>query len=1498
MTTEDTLKLLKIPPTLIEDELKRLENRVWIPDSVHSFRLAVVVEDYGRELLVKFRDSQGFNQQKRVEKCTVHRTSVSHYCADMCDLTELNEACALHTIRSRYEQQVIHTYSGLFCVVLNPWKRVPLYNEEMMEVYMNSKLNSTNLPPHVYAVAQNAYEGIKLTTGSDQSILITGESGAGKTENTKKIIEYLIKAANQNGIPSTSQGIGGVQEAILSAGIALEAFSNARTIHNSNSSRLGKFIKLDFDEKARLNSANIECYLLEKSRVVSQNEGDRNFHIFYEVFANEKFANIRSKLGLRSGFITYKYLNQGGSSAFSGMNDEENAVATVAALKSLGFDDKSVEEIVELIIGIILLGEMRFGERSGMDVSYPERMDEIETASNVLQVRSSRLVDAVTEPSFKVGERLIRRSQNLKKSLLSVAAMAKIIYQKLFDYILRKCNQTIVEKSGRSLNSNHSGHFIGVLDMAGFEIMSTNSFEQLCINFTNEKLQQFFNHFMFIKEQNEYLNEGIEWDQMDFGDDLQPTIELIEKPMGLLSLLQEECIIPNSSDQTLLAKLVENLASENGFNKVKMSSRNKSTNHFLLTHYTGQVAYNVDGWLEKNRDQVDSSILELLNTSTHPLLKELFKKDESKSSRRGSLAQSTVSFIYKEQLSSLLNTLNRTQSNFIRCIVPNTSRRPFEMDSPLVLHQLKCNGVLEGLRICQRGYPTRIFFDEFVQRYIVLAPNIDRTLSPVKQVVQMVEALNLDLEKFQIGRSKLFCKSGFLSELEDLRKAKISECIVLLQAQIRWYHEQKRTEEKRKEWEAISIIQDNVRMAITFHSWPWMKLLKRTRELIPMKREKERLIQLEKDMDAMKKLCDLMKSEKEELIHKNQRLEERLEEIERETENERRKKYDVEEELRRNENLLEAMESRFDEQHAKIMKLNTTLKENVATLERLEVEKRQMSTQLSKLKEELAAEITLRTNAEQEYENICMQNEELERRYDTFRPELDHLRVELEKKSEIIFKLEGRLESSEEKLKEMRHDLAEANEKLNSVESSLHSERSQKRQFEMKNDELEEELANLEEEVDKINVQKDALKEQTRVKDNTIRKLERQLDEKKTEMENCINELKKSHKAKQFEMQNQLDELKRKVLKLESENKQQKAKLDNDRETSMEPDLPRPGSSLSRYGSRLSMNTSIYSINSSSSLSGAQATSSGIGSSIRTYTRTRRNEDEHRLTSSCYSDTTSSKYLPKSPSSHRLSRQSTLSNVHQVLELERSASNSSIHQSNLQSSERKCAQTERELQTVKTDLQLAKRELEVYKQSLQEAEMTKESQSRQLKQLTREFEQNEKALKEEETKNQTLELHLKKVQKDLEYSRKKVEDTIAESKNDIMAERKRLMDKMNKMQVEYDNKIQLLQSNNRANEGLQTDLIETRGQLDRAMLEIGQLNKLQRSQSTIGETWEQQYRAVILEMEAIRDENASLKSKIRRQYKQIELLSQQSDLDDCVSELEDRMEKIRPRFDG
>ncbi|KAH7729463.1 Protein HUM-9 [Aphelenchoides avenae] len=494
---------------------------------------------------------------------------MTHYCADMCNLTELNEPSALHTVRCRYEHKLIHTLSGLFCVVVNPWQRVSLYSTEMIEYYMEQAKVQQDMPPHVYSIAQSAYDGI-VQCKSDQSILITGESGAGKTENTKKIMEYLICASDRNYLHRRDQ-CHGIDTALISSSVALEAFSNAKTVHNNNSSRLGKFIRIDFDNSGKLRSARINCYMLEKSRVVSQNQGDRNFHIFYQFLSDAFPLRMKHSLGLKKRASDYRYLNQGGCAREDAIDDSRTAGETIRALDRLGFGKGEQQWILEVIAACILLGEIRFGERQGFDVTYPEDMQEVEQVTDIMWLSPEKLVDALTQPSIRIGDNVVKKSQNLKKTTSSVAALAKRLYERMFSWIVSRCNVAI-SGCGNGDDQRH-GNFIGVLDMAGFEIMNKNSFEQFCINFTNEKLQQFFNHFLFVKEQSEYLSENIEWDQVDYGDDLQQTIDMIEKPMGFLSLLQEECIVPNGSDSTLLEKLVQNLSKTNVFVKAKQSAR-------------------------------------------------------------------------------------------------------------------------------------------------------------------------------------------------------------------------------------------------------------------------------------------------------------------------------------------------------------------------------------------------------------------------------------------------------------------------------------------------------------------------------------------------------------------------------------------------------------------------------------------------------------------------------------------------------------------------------------------------------------------------------------------------------------------------------------------------------------------------------------------------------------------------------------------------------------
>ena len=619
----------------------------------------------------------------------------------------------------------------------------------------------------------------------------------------------------------------------------------------------------------------------------------------------------------------YRILNQGGECHDSHIDDVSCGRETDSALNQLGFSVIEKRWIFEIVAICILIGEIRFAERSGMDYSYVESMSEVDHVTKLLNLKSSKLVDALTQPTIKVGETLIRKNQNLRKTLYSAAALQKILYEKLFAWIVRKCNMAI----DRHQNNEDSGSskFIGVLDMAGFEIMTKNSFEQFCINYTNEKLQQFFNHFMFVKEQTEYINESIEWSQIDYADDLQQTIDLVEKPMGLLSYLQEECIVPNGSDNSLLEKMIQNLSSSKVFQKAKQSTRNTVVSHFVINHYAGPVNYNIDGWVEKNRDLVDQCLLELLSSSSHPLISKLFpqvKVEENNRSRRGSLSTATVTYIYKEQLLNLLQTLNSTSAHFIRCIVPNYERNPFQIDGPLVLHQLKCNGVLEGIRICRRGYPNRMKFSEFVQRYKLLGGKEFlryNTESERASAFVLCDSLEIDEDRYQIGKTKIFCRVGLISELEARRKEHINEMLVGIQAMIRWYHSQKVLDSKYEEYDALSTVQRNIRNFSKLVDWHWFKLWMKVREIIPMAREKEKINELEAKNQELVELLEKLKEEKEELVEYKEEYEEELEIVKEEKQEVEKQVNLLEAEVKRNEDLLEVMEKRFDEQHAKIM---------------------------------------------------------------------------------------------------------------------------------------------------------------------------------------------------------------------------------------------------------------------------------------------------------------------------------------------------------------------------------------------------------------------------------------------------------------------------------------------------------------------------------------------------------------------------------------------------
>ncbi|KAH0626169.1 hypothetical protein JD844_000984 [Phrynosoma platyrhinos] len=530
---------------------------------------------------------------------------------DMAMLTFLHEPAVLFNLKERYAAWMIYTYSGLFCVTVNPYKWLPVYNAEVVAAYRGKKRSEA--PPHIFSISDNAYQYM-LTDRENQSVLITGESGAGKTVNTKRVIQYFasIAAIGDRKKETANTNKGTLEDQIIQANPALEAFGNAKTLRNDNSSRFGKFIRIHFGATGKLASADIETYLLEKSRVIFQLKAERNYHIFYQILSNKK-PELLDLLLVTNNPYDYHYVSQGEVTVAS-IDDSEELMATDSAFDVLGFTPEEKVGVYKLTGAIMHYGNMN--NIYWVQTNFLSFLD-ADKSAYLMGLNSADLVKGLCHPRVKVGNEYVTKGQNVQQVYYSIGALAKSVYEKMFSWMVVRINNSLETKQPRQ-------YFIGVLDIAGFEIFDFNSFEQLCINFTNEKLQQFFNHHMFVLEQEEYKKEGIEWVFIDFGMDLQACIDLIEKPLGIMSILEEECMFPKASDMTFKAKLYDNhLGKSNNFGKPR-NAKGKPEAHFSLVHYAGTVDYNILGWLEKNKDPLNETVVGLYQKSSLKLLATLF----------------------------------------------------------------------------------------------------------------------------------------------------------------------------------------------------------------------------------------------------------------------------------------------------------------------------------------------------------------------------------------------------------------------------------------------------------------------------------------------------------------------------------------------------------------------------------------------------------------------------------------------------------------------------------------------------------------------------------------------------------------------------------------------------------------------------------------------------------------------------------------------------------
>ncbi|XP_008571174.1 PREDICTED: myosin-13 [Galeopterus variegatus] len=970
---------------------------------------------------------------------------------DMAMMTHLHEPAVLYNLKERYAAWMIYTYSGLFCVTVNPYKWLPVYKPEVVAAYRGKKRQEA--PPHIFSISDNAYQ-FMLTDRDNQSILITGESGAGKTVNTKRVIQYFATIAvpgdkKKEQQPGKMQGT--LEDQIIQANPLLEAFGNAKTVRNDNSSRFGKFIRIHFGATGKLASADIETYLLEKSRVTFQLSSERSYHIFYQIMSNKK-PELIDLLLISTNPFDFPFVSQGEVTVAS-IDDSEELLATDNAIDILGFSSEEKVGIYKLTGAVLHYGNMKFKQKQREEQAEPDGTEVADKAGYLMGLNSAEMLKGLCCPRVKVGNEYVTKGQNVQQVTNSVGALAKAIYEKMFLWMVTRINQQLDTKQPRQ-------YFIGVLDIAGFEIFDFNSLEQLCINFTNEKLQQFFNHHMFVLEQEEYKKEGIEWEFIDFGMDLAACIELIEKPMGIFSILEEECMFPKATDTSFKNKLYDqHLGKSSNFQKPK-PVKGKAEAHFSLVHYAGTVDYNIAGWLDKNKDPLNETVVGLYQKSSLKLLSFLFSNyagaeaGDSGGSKKGGKKKGssfqTVSAVFRENLNKLMTNLRSTHPHFVRCLIPNETKTPGVMDHYLVMHQLRCNGVLEGIRICRKGFPSRILYADFKQRYRLL----NASAIPEGQFIdsknaseKLLSSIDVDREQYKFGHTKVFFKAGLLGLLEEMRDEKLVTLTTHMQALCQGYLmrlEFKKMVERR---DSIFCIQYNIRSFMNVKHWPWMKLFFKIKPLLKSAEAEKEMATMKEDFERTKEELARSEARRKELEAKMVSLLQEKNDLQLQFQSETENLMDAEE---RCEGLIKSKV----QLEAKVKELNERLEEEEEMNSELVAKKRNLEDKCASLKRDIDdLELTLSKVEKEKHttenkvknlteemtaleENISKLTKEKKSLQEAHQHTLDDLQVEEDKVNGLI-KINVRLEQQAEDLegsleqeKKLRADLERVKRKL------------------------------------------------------------------------------------------------------------------------------------------------------------------------------------------------------------------------------------------------------------------------------------------------------------------------------------------------------------------------------------------------------------------------------------------------------------------------------------
>ncbi|XP_068593952.1 myosin-7-like [Cebidichthys violaceus] len=1086
-----------------------IKKECFIPDSVEEFVKATIASrdgdkvtvetQHGKTVVVKESDILQQNPPKfdKIE--------------DMAMLTFLHEPAVLFNLKERYAAWMIYTYSGLFCVTVNPYKWLPVYNQEVVVAYRGKK--RAEAPPHIFSISDNGYQYM-LADRENQSILITGESGAGKTVNTKRVIQYYASiAAGSIKKDPNAKDKGTLEDQIIQANPALEAFGNAKTIRNDNSSRFGKFIRIHFDARGKLASADIETYLLEKSRVTFQLKAERDYHIFYQILSNKK-PELLEMLLITNNPYDYAFISQGETQVTS-IDDAVELIATDDAFDVLGFTQEEKNSVYKLTGAIMHHGNMKFKTKQREEQAEADGTEDADKVAYLMGLNSADLIKGLCHPRVKVGNEWVTKGQSVAQVTYAVGALSKAIYEKMFLWMVVRINQSLETKQPRQ-------YFIGVLDIAGFEIFDFNTFEQLCINFTNEKLQQFFNHHMFVLEQEEYKKEGIEWTFIDFGMDLQACIDLIEKPMGIMSILEEECMFPKASDATFKAKLYDNhLGKSANFQKPRII-KGKPEAHFALMHYAGTVDYNIVNWLVKNKDPLNETVVGLYQKSNLKVLSIIFANyagaesaDKKEKKKKGSSFQ-TVSALHRENLNKLMTNLRSTHPHFVRCIIPNETKTPGAMENPLVMHQLRCNGVLEGIRICRKGFPNRILYGDFKQRYRILNPTAipdGQFIDSRKGAEKLLGSLDIDHSQYKFGHTKVFFKAGLLGLLEELRDERLSKIITGIQARSRGLLSRIEYQKMVERREALLVIQWNVRSFMGVKNWPWMKLFFKIKPLLRSAESEKEMANMKEEFLKLKEAYAKSEARRKELEEKMVSLLQEKNDLQLQVQAEQDNLGDAEE---RCEGLIKSK----IQLEAKAKELSERLEDEEEMNAELTAKKRKLEDECSELKKDIDdLELTL---AKVEKEKHATENK------------VKNLVEEMAAQDEIIAKLTKEKKALQEAHQQTLDDLQSEEDKVNTLakaktkleqqvddlEGSLEQEKKVRMDLERAKRKLEGDLKLTQETLMDLENDKQQLEERLKKKDFEISQLNSKIEDEQ---------------ALIIQLQKKLKELQARVEELEEE---------------------------------------------------------------------------------------------------------------------------------------------------------------------------------------------------------------------------------------------------------------------------------------------------------------------------------------------------------------------------